>query len=580
MASKVLYTVVAVVGIAAASGAAWWYQNKPSTGGAGPSSAGGSPGAAAPQTGASAAAPARPAAVEVARVEVMRLTDDTQAVGSLRSRQGVMLRPEVSGRITQLNFRDGERVRKGQLLVQFDDQLPAAQLKQSLAEQSIAAANHKRNQELLAQKFVSQRSVEESAANLEVAQAKVALAQATLERLKVKAPFDGIAGIRLVNQGDYLKDGADIVNIEDIDAVYVDFRLPERFQSKVRKGQRAQIDLDALPGRKFTAVIQAVDPLLDTGGRSVGVRACIDNRQLHLRPGMFARVTPVFGERENAKVVPEEAVVPQGQKAYVIKVVDGTDKDSNGAVAAGRADRAGELYQAVGARVPEDRRTGGHRQHPAGRRVVRGDRVAGDQAAGGLHRRHRRRGHHHLDLARRAEPDHGALQAGEGPRHRRGRGARPVSRVRGRCPMPSTSRSSPRSRPTPRPVIWLAYTSETMSPLELTDLVNRIVKPRLQTVPGVADVQIGGDRKYAMRVWLDPDKLAAYRLTVQDVEDACGAEPGGAGRTHREPAARVQRHRAHRPEHRGAVRRHRAQECQRLYTVRLRDVGRVQEARQ
>ncbi|MBP6308412.1 MAG: biotin/lipoyl-binding protein, partial [Burkholderiaceae bacterium] len=124
MASKVLYTVVAVVGIAAASGAAWWYQNKPSTGGAGPSSAGGSPGAAAPQTGASAAGPARPAAVEVARVEVMRLIDDTQAVGSLRSRQGVVLRPEVSGRITQLNFRDGERVSKGQLLVQFDDQLP------------------------------------------------------------------------------------------------------------------------------------------------------------------------------------------------------------------------------------------------------------------------------------------------------------------------------------------------------------------------------------------------------------------------------------------------------------------------
>jgi multidrug efflux pump len=70
------------------------------------------------------------------------------------------------------------------------------------------------------------------------------------------------------------------------------------------------------------------------------------------------------------------------------------------------------------------------------------------------------------------------------------------------------------------PTIWLAYTSETMSPLELTDLINRVVKPRLQTVPGVADVQIGGDRKYAMRIWLDPDKLAAYRLTVQDVEDA------------------------------------------------------------
>ena len=323
MASKALYTTVAIVGIAAASGAAWWYQNKPAATASGSSTA-----ASAAQGGAPAAGPARPAAVEVARVEVMRLTDDTQAAGSLRSRQGVVLRPEVSGRITQLNFRDGDRVRKGQLLVQFDDQLPAAQLKQSLAEQSIAAANHKRNQELLAQKFVSQRSVEESAANLEVAQAKVALAQATLARLKVTAPFDGIAGIRVVNQGDYLKDGADIVNIEDIDAVFVDFRLPERFQSKVRKGQSAQVELDALPGRRFSALIQAVDPLLDTNGRSVGVRACIDNRQLQLRPGMFARVTPVFGERENAKVVPEEAVVPPGRKAYVVKEGGGAEKDS------------------------------------------------------------------------------------------------------------------------------------------------------------------------------------------------------------------------------------------------------------
>ena len=332
MASKVIYTTVAVVGIAAASGAAWWYQNKPraseaaGTGvSAGP--AAGSPGAPVPQAGASAAGPARPAAVEVARVELTRLTDDTQAVGSLRSRQGVVLRPEVSGRISQLNFRDGERVRKGQLLVQFDDQLQAAQLKQSQAELSIAQANHKRNQDLVAQNFISQRSVEESAANLEVAQAKLALSQATVARLKVTAPFNGIAGIRTVNQGDYLKDGADIVNIEDIDAVYVDFRLPERFLTKVKKGQRANIDLDALPGRKYTALVQAIDPLLDANGRSVAVRACIDNRQLQLRPGMFARVGVVFGERENAKVIPEEALVPQGQKAYVIKVVDGPEKD-------------------------------------------------------------------------------------------------------------------------------------------------------------------------------------------------------------------------------------------------------------
>jgi membrane fusion protein (multidrug efflux system) len=319
MASKAIYLVVAVAGITAASGAAWWYQKPKAvdTTGVAPTAA------VSPQGAASGATGGKPPTVEAAKVELARLTDDTQAVGSLRSRRGVVLRPEVSGRITQLNFTDGQRVRKGQVLVQFDDQLPLAQVQQSQAELSIALANQKRNQELVAQNFISQRSLDESAANLQVAQAKLALAKATAARLKIIAPFDGIAGIRLVNVGDYLKDGADIVNIEDIDAIYVDFRLPERFQSKVRRGQTALLDIDALPGRKYMAQIQAIDPLIDANGRSVGLRGCVDNRQLQLRPGMFARVNTVFGVRENARVIPEEAIVPQGGKQFVIKLLDG-----------------------------------------------------------------------------------------------------------------------------------------------------------------------------------------------------------------------------------------------------------------
>lgn len=310
MASKAIYIVVAVAGIAAASGAAWWYQK--------PNAAHPAPvGAASPGTS------SKPPSVEVVRVELAELTDDARTVGSLRSRRGVVLRPEISGRITQLNFTDGQRVRKGQVLVQFDDQLPQAQIQQSQAELSIAQANQKRNQELVAQNFISQRSLDESAANLLVAQAKLALAKATAARLKIIAPFDGIAGIRLVNVGDYLKDGADIVNIEDIDALYVDFRLPERYQGKVQRGQNAVLNIDALPGQRYTAQIQAIDPLIDVNGRSIGVRGCIDNRAMQLRPGMFARVNTVFGVRDKASVIPEEAIVPQGGKQFVIKLLDG-----------------------------------------------------------------------------------------------------------------------------------------------------------------------------------------------------------------------------------------------------------------
>jgi membrane fusion protein (multidrug efflux system) len=213
-------------------------------------------------------------------------------------------------------------------MVQFEDQLQQAQLAQAKAELSIAEANHKRNQDLVAQNFISQRSLDESAAALEVSRAKLSLAQATLQRLQVLAPFDGITGLKQINVGDYLKDGADMVNVEDIDAVLLDFRLPERFQAKIKAGQKAQLTVDALPGRPFMAIVQAVDPLIEANGRSVGVRGCIDNRQQQLRPGMFARVNAVFGSRDNALVIPEEAIIPQGGRTFVVKVVAGDKPDA------------------------------------------------------------------------------------------------------------------------------------------------------------------------------------------------------------------------------------------------------------
>jgi len=337
MASKVIYPLISALAIAAVGAGAWWYQNQPAKAAAEgqsasapssqPGATGAATGSAAGGGGGGAGGGGKPT-VEVAQVEVMDLVDETQTVGSLRSRQGVVLRPEVSGRITQLNFRDGDRVKKGQLLVQFDDQLPAAQVQQAQAELNIAKANNTRNAELVAQNFISRRTLDESAAAQQVAEAKLALARATEARLKIIAPFDGLAGIRSVNVGDYLKDGADIVNLEDMDAIFVDYRLPERFQTKIRRGQSSVIELDALPGRKFSAIVLAIDPLIDANGRSVGVRACIDNRRLQLRPGMFARVNAVFGQRDGARVIPEEAIVPQGGKQFVIKVVNGTTPNS------------------------------------------------------------------------------------------------------------------------------------------------------------------------------------------------------------------------------------------------------------
>jgi membrane fusion protein, multidrug efflux system len=308
-----LHTVVAVAGIAVAGGIAYWVQNKGT----------------AHATTEKAAASAAPAAaggaiaVEVARAESRSLLDDATAVGSLRSRQGVMLRPEVAGRIVKLGFVDGRPVKKGQLLVQLDDQLQAAELRQAEAQVGIAQANYQRNKDLVAQNFVSQRVLDESAANLEVAQAQSALARTRLARMKITAPFDGIVGIRNVSLGDYVKDGADLVGLEDISSVFVDFRMPERFLTRVQPQQRADVTLDALPGKAMQAIIEAVDPQLDANGRSLLVRARLDNQAGVMRPGMFARVRVVFARRDNAIVVPEEALVPQGSKQFVVKVVPG-----------------------------------------------------------------------------------------------------------------------------------------------------------------------------------------------------------------------------------------------------------------
>lgn len=325
---KKIYTAVAVVGIGLAGAAAWWWQNQPTVAVPVAAAPGAKPGGGAPGAGGAGGrpgGPGGPVGVEVARVEAMTLTDDVQAVGSLKSSQGVMLRPEVSGRIARLGFVEGQRVQRGQLLVQLDDTLQQAQLKQAEAQASIARTNLQRSRELLAQNFVSQSAVDQNAASLQVAEAQVALAQAQLARMRVLAPFDGTAGLKLVDIGDYVKDGADVVNIEDLTALTVQFAVPERYIDRLRVGQPVDVAVDALPGRSFKGRVQAVDSQVDANGRALQVLAQVNNPGALLKPGMFARPRVIFSVREGAVLVPEEALVPLGAQQFVFKIVDGPD---------------------------------------------------------------------------------------------------------------------------------------------------------------------------------------------------------------------------------------------------------------
>ncbi|HQR56473.1 MAG TPA: efflux RND transporter periplasmic adaptor subunit [Burkholderiaceae bacterium] len=268
--------------------------------------------------------PGGPTPVEVVSLAPTVVREDLQAVGSLRSNESVILRPEVSGRIASIGFKDGQIVRKGQLLVALDSTLNEAEVAQAKAEYDLALSNLKRSEDLASRQFISSSAKETAASNAQVAEAKLKLAQARLSKMRIVAPFDGSVGIRNVSLGDYVKDGTDLVNVEDVRVLKVDFRLPERNFAQVHVGQSVEIVADALPGERWQGAIEAINPKIDANGRSLEIRARLENTSGKLRPGMFVRVRVIVGERSNALLVPEEAIVPQGGEFYVYRVVDGT----------------------------------------------------------------------------------------------------------------------------------------------------------------------------------------------------------------------------------------------------------------
>lgn len=267
-----------------------------------------------------------PTPVEVVVVQPTAVQEELQAVGSLRSSESVMLRPEVSGRIAQIGFKDGQPVQRGQLLVALDASLNEAEVAKAQAELDLAQSNLKRTEDLARKNFVSGSAQESAQSNVQMLEANLKLTQARLAKMRILAPFDGVAGIRNVSVGDYVREGADLVNIEDVSTLKVDFRLPERNFAQVRVGLPVRVTADALPNETWRATLEAINPKVDANGRSLELRARLINTGGKLRPGMFVRVRAVVGERPQALVVPEEAIVPAGDDFYVFKVEGGAEQ--------------------------------------------------------------------------------------------------------------------------------------------------------------------------------------------------------------------------------------------------------------
>jgi membrane fusion protein (multidrug efflux system) len=263
---------------------------------------------------------AGPTPVEVVELRPTVVQEDLVAVGSLRSNESVVLRPEVAGRIAQIGFRDGQPVRRGQLLIGLDASVNQAEVAQARAEFELAQSNLRRTEDLARKNFISSSAQEQAASTVQVSEAKLKLAEARLAKMQIVAPFDGVVGIRNVSVGDYVKDGTDLVNVEDVGILKADFRLPERHFTQIRVGQPVEVMADAVPGERFLGAIDATNPRIDASGRSLEVRARLSNQERKLRPGMFVRVRVIIGERANALLVPEEAIVPLGEDFFVFRV--------------------------------------------------------------------------------------------------------------------------------------------------------------------------------------------------------------------------------------------------------------------
>jgi membrane fusion protein (multidrug efflux system) len=262
-------------------------------------------------------------AVEAAAASAATTTTDLRAIGSLQSDESVQIASEIAGRVTELPFAEGTPVAAGDVLVKLDEALVQAEVADAEARFQLASGNLGRANTLARSGNVTERARDEATANSETARAALELAKVRLSKHTIRAPFPGIVGIRKVSPGAYVGVGQPIVNIEKIDTLKVEFKLPELFLAQIKVGQTVEVEVDALPGRTFPGTIYAIDPQVDVNGRALAIRAKLPNPDLVLRPGLFVRIVVKGLARRNVLVVPESAIVPRGADKIVYSVENG-----------------------------------------------------------------------------------------------------------------------------------------------------------------------------------------------------------------------------------------------------------------
>ena len=248
---------------------------------------------------------------------------DISAVGTLLADESVVIRPEVAGRVAAIHFTEGQTVARGARLVTLDAAEVQAQLAASTADERLSAQRADRAAELYAKNFVSQQALDDAREAYKKATARRQEDEARVAKTGIRAPFAGVVGLRQVSAGAYLKAGEDIVRLDKIDAMKLDFRVPEIYLGQIRKDQPLAVRVDAFHNEQFSGRVYALETTVDEKTRTALLRARVPNSGGRLRPGMFARITLQLGTNSTAVLVPEQALVPRGDKNFVFRVVDG-----------------------------------------------------------------------------------------------------------------------------------------------------------------------------------------------------------------------------------------------------------------
>jgi membrane fusion protein (multidrug efflux system) len=262
-----------------------------------------------------------PETVTTAEVKPDTWQSTLTAVGSVASVQGVMIGAEMSGTVKNIAFESGATVRAGDLLVELDSSVEQAQLRSALASADLARLNLERARELREKKMMSQADLDSAEAQAKQANAQIDNIRAVIAKKTIRAPFAGRTGIRQVNLGQFLDNGAAIVTLQSLDPVYVDFALPQQNLAELGAGMAVRVTTDAFPGQSFEGKLTAINPQVDAVTRNVRLQATLANPTGKLRPGMYVNVAAVLPQTERVLMIPATAVLyaPYGDSVFVVE---------------------------------------------------------------------------------------------------------------------------------------------------------------------------------------------------------------------------------------------------------------------